>query len=477
MHRADFLRAAGLFFLVFVFGFSPVSSRDRSSVKTPSPSPVGTELTDTCLITSTDKTGDISLLTDSDPSTAWQSESGSLVISSQTPVCYLYLEYFSVPDRTYEISGGLTGGDTPFLSEVVTLPSPQKTVTLSAAGVGGGVTVLRVFGEGDLPADVPVWEKTPDKAALMLLAAHPDDDLLWFGGTLPYYSGVQKLNTAVVYLTSPSRRRMSEALYGLWTAGVKQYPVFGNFPDKFRRRKQSELNIWGESDVNAFLTEQLRRYKPDVVLTHSPDGEYGHAAHKVAAASLMTCLHSAEDASFFPASADAYGLWTPKKVYLHAYGENPVKMNWDIPLASFGGKTGFEMANEAFACHVTQQTGRHLLRHDGKTGCTEFGLYLTKVGKDVYGNDFFENIPITPDMRREVLTEAVPSVPFGVEGSPVVLVVPQDEPLPAGWDGETMIFDRDDPFPFYIPFLLLLASAPFGWALLFVRKRRKNGNS
>ena len=46
-----------------------------------------------------------------------------------------------------------------------------------------------------------------------------------------------------------------------------------------------------------------------------------------------------------------------KKLYLHLYGEEAEQtvLDWDQPLKAFDGKTGADMAVEAFALHVSQK--------------------------------------------------------------------------------------------------------------------------
>jgi len=465
MNRTVLFHATAILLLACLLVFSLTAAQNRRARETVRVS--ANDITAQSTFTASDKS-DTSPLTDGDASTPWQANGASLTVSYEEDIRYLYIEYAVVPSHSYEIDGGLTGGDTPFISEVITLPEPRSSVTLFPGDIS--LTLVRVIGDGDLPDDVPVWEETPEKAALMLIVAHPDDDILWFGGTLPYYSGVRKLNTVVVYLSTPNRRRMSEALNGLWTAGVRQYPVFGSFPDVYSRLQSEMLRLWGEEAVDGFLTETIRRHKPDVLLSHGPDGEYGHAAHKIICARLQVCLHDIEDTSFMPQSAKKYGVWTPKKVYFHAYTENTVEMNWDVPLDRFGGKTGYEVASEAFACHGSQQTGRHLLRHKGKTGCTSFGLYCTKVGKDVYGNDFFENIPFSSEQLSEPITSPVPSVPFGVAGNPVTLLLPQEGALPA--ESEAQFFDEENP-SLFLPLCLIAAALAFGVLVVILRRIRK----
>ena len=80
-------------------------------------------------------------------------------------------------------------------------------------------------------------------------------------------------------------------------------------------------------------------------------------------------------------------------------------MDWDTPLDSLGGKTPFQVTQEGFACHKSQHwtwfykwiygtsdspiTKATQIR--GYSPC-RYGLYDTKVGPDVVGGDFFENV-------------------------------------------------------------------------------------
>ena len=128
------------------------------------------------------------------------------------------------------------------------------------------------------------------------------------------------------------------------------------------------------------------------MLTHDLDGEYGHGAHRVTADATLYCVEHAADASFQEKSAALYGTSQVKKLYLHLYPENQITMDWRVPLEAFGGKTGLELAREAYALHVTQQTTPFVIEDSGETSCALFGLAYTTVGADTAGGDFFENI-------------------------------------------------------------------------------------
>ncbi len=258
-----------------------------------------------------------------------------------------------------------------------------------------------VFGDGDLPDWVQNWQPTQEKADILLLATHPDDELLFFGGTIPDYGVERGMSVVVAYMSYSNTTRKSELLNGLWSMGVRNYPVIGNFHDLYRGTLEAGYQIWKKKDVDAFVSGLIRRFRPEVVLSHDVDGEYGHGAHKVCADAALRCSMNAGDPSFCPETAELYGTWQVKKVYLHLARENPIHMNWRVPLSTQEGRTGLEAATEAYKLHVTQATTNFVVSDEGKNSCADFGLVYTTVGPDVAGGDFLENVEnITGNLWR-----------------------------------------------------------------------------
>jgi LmbE family N-acetylglucosaminyl deacetylase len=254
------------------------------------------------------------------------------------------------------------------------------------------INEIFVFSEGELPEWVQRWEPTHEKADMLLLVAHPDDELIFFGGTIPTYAVERGMNVVVAYMTYSNTTRRSELLNGLWSMGVRNYPVIGPYKDAWADTlAEAEAGI-SRYDAAAYLTEQIRRFKPSVVIGHDLMGEYGHGQHVLCAVSLTDAIVAAADASIFPDSAAKYGAWNTPKMYLHLYGKNEIIMNWDVPLASFGGKTGMEVAREAFALHVSQQGFFYVYGEGDDWDSRRFGLYRSTVGPDVIGGDVFEHI-------------------------------------------------------------------------------------
>ncbi len=286
-----------------------------------------------------------------------------------------------------------------FLSECLILPGGITECRIANPATAKRntplpIAELHVYGRGDLPENVQCWEPSCEKADLLLLAGHPDDELLWFGGILPTYAGVQEKEVQVCIMVPTLPRRRLEELDGLWTCGVRNYPVFGYFRDSFSLSAKDQYSRWGEKAVQKLVTEWIRRFKPDVIITHDFEGEYGHGAHQVCADAVVKSLGYAADAKKFPESAKAYGIWDVPKCYIHLYPEGQIRFDWRVPLERFGGKTAFDVASEAFYCHVSQRHTSYMVEDSGPCDCSLFGLYRSLVGPDEKKNDLFEHLPM-----------------------------------------------------------------------------------
>lgn len=296
---------------------------------------------------------------------------------------------------------------------------------------------------GEAPDWVQKWEPMYEKADLLLLSTHSDDEQLFFAGVLPYYVNEKKLDVQVVYFIQHFHKKMRvfeherqhEQLNGLWAVGVTHYPYMSEFPDAYAEGKTkaeavqnilSTFNYYGYhmDDFRRFAVEVFRKFKPLVVVTHDFDGEYGHPAHVICADVATDAVVYAADPEKYPESAAEYGVWQPQKVYIHSYRKNQVTMDWDTPLESLGGKTPFEMTQNGFRYHISQHDSwfvRWIYGTDAKpiTKASEivdyspcyYGLYYTSVGEDTLNSqgkpgDFMENISQTySGQRREAEEE------------------------------------------------------------------------
>ena len=324
------------------------------------------------------------------------------------PIAGLYVCFGNMPE-SWEIQTSDDGkdwftavpGDTRFLHAYVALPQPAQHVRLAVTSekkTALRINDLFVLSEGDLPDWVQVWQPTEEKADILFLSTHPDDELIFFGGAIPTYAVEQQRKVVVAYFTRSNTTRSSELLNGLWHMGVRTYPVIGNFKDSYAKNlKAAYKSAGGKGKVNEWIVGLYRQYKPEVVVTQDTNGEYGHKQHMMIADAAQNCIALAANEDEFTASTIAYGTWQVKKLYLHLYPENQITFDWTVPLKSMNGATGIELAEEAYTLHKTQaSSGMRVPETGTKYDNRVFGLAFTTVGEDVRKDDFLENIYDAP---------------------------------------------------------------------------------
>lgn len=338
-------------------------------------------------------------------------------------------------NETYEY------GKLGFLHEYVTVnKSKSIRITLSESA---RICEIYVFSEGVLPSWVQVWEEPHERADMLLLSTHSDDEHLFFAGVLPYYAVERELKVQVIYMTNhnDTQSRPHELLNGLWAVGVRSYPIVSDFPDLAASLGKSgedvetiltrALTLYDEDKVTEFQVEMIRRFKPKVIVGHDINGEYKHGAHMVNTYTLMKALELSGDPEYHKESYELYGSWDVPKTYLHLWKENQIVMDWDVPLSKFDGLTAYEVSKLGYNEHKSQHwtwftkwfMGEGINKaKDIKTySPCEYGLYRSTVGEDNLKNDFFENV--------EPYVDETP-VPPTLEPTDTPTPIPTENPTP-----------------------------------------------
>ena len=296
-------------------------------------------------------------------------------------------------DGTWTAVGGYEGD---YLTTWTPLPEVTSFRISSHNRVADYLRIneLNVFSAGERPASVQVWEPTFEKADLLVVIGHPDDEYIFLGAVIPYYGAERGKNVLVAYITESSICRRTELLDGLWEAGQRSYPLIGKFHDRYTQSLEIAYQRLGKNSTRRYMIELFRHYKPDVVVTHDIHGEYGHGVHKLCADIVINALNKSGDAKIEKESAATYGTWNVPKCYIHLYGEDQTVFNWkDMILSAFGGRSAYDVADAAWHCHQSQQKTEYRVYVDGPYDSQVFGLYRSLVGPDVLHTDFFENIP------------------------------------------------------------------------------------
>lgn len=281
----------------------------------------------------------------------------------------------------------------------------------------------------------------PSKVTIMIVNAHPDDEGIFFGGTIPYYTQTLAVPTICISMTSgdfslaPTVRE-EEFRNAAWEYGLRNHPLFPRFRDYWIEGEDinGTWDIWndnilgngdeaaGKLKATEYLATQIRKYRPEVVVSHDVNGEYGHSNHKATGVASADAFAMAADPN---KDLDGLPAWQAKKLYLHRYNTEPGTISklfhdhWET--ASISGLSPRQVANNGLAYHATQGPQTVSTAYlTGETASTafdphpseEWGLHTTHVGPDtttadftingtLYSgfakNDFLENISIDRD--------------------------------------------------------------------------------
>jgi LmbE family N-acetylglucosaminyl deacetylase len=160
----------------------------------------------------------------------------------------------------------------------------------------------------------------PDSFKLMCILAHPDDESLGLGGILAGYAAAG-VETSLITATRGEKG---------WTGPEEEYPgkealgllrtaeleaaaaILGIQEVIFLDYMDGELDQVDPAEVMARLVTQLRRFRPQVVVTFDPNGAYGHPDHIAISQSATAAIVAAANGAWRPESGPAH---TVSKLY------------------------------------------------------------------------------------------------------------------------------------------------------------------
>lgn len=288
----------------------------------------------------------------------------------------------------------------------------------------GDMAELFTYNQRNIPSKAVAWEEPLDKADILLVETHGNDDALIFGAVIPTYTD-RGYQIQVADLACDTIGRQRESSGGSYHMGLRHFKTFFGFAGYHTVKYETFVDDWlsKSPDPYELLTAEIRRVRPEVVITHDiENGDSGDGSHKLTAEIVQKCVEVAADPSQYPKSAEQYGAWQVKKLYFHSYPENRITIDIDTPLASFDGKTAYELALEGIKLwHGGDDTVSISRVRNRSYAPSDYGLAFSTVGEDVQKNDFLENIP------PESLSNYVPPTPEPTE-EPTPEPTPTEEP-------------------------------------------------
>lgn len=335
---------------------------------------------------------------------------------------------------TIDASSGVISGSPKLPATAAT----DVEVTFTANGKYEGVvkTTLTLPKVGVVDPDtITTWLPYPDKADVLLVHAHPDDESIFFGGTVAYYTRIMGAKLVSVSMVTdlfthapggstprvPSRE--TELKNAVWNYGKRYLPIMMNLRDSYdidtndiwrpEYHLDKTWDAWDSSpadlvvqDTNKngipdgrevgarLVAEVIRRYKPDLVLTHDYNGEYGHDAHRATALVTTDAIGLAADGSV---NIEDLPPWQVKKFYVHLYDQNKLFHHWHDRVK---GKRMIDYAWDGLNEHKSQGPGDRVgvasvyeqpskaYQEFHKYPSEHWGLHTTTVGDDARGTPF-----------------------------------------------------------------------------------------
>lgn len=244
----------------------------------------------------------------------------------------------------------------------------------------------------------------------MVVMPHPDDECFGCASTLARYAA-EGATVSLVTLTrgggglwqarqTGDLRRLSdirelELRGAAMELGIHCVEVF-DYPDGGLERVEEVDEVRGRFIGD--IVRCLRAHRPQVVICHGPEGNYGHPDHKVVSRLTVQACTMAGDASAYELEAVALGIspWSPTKLYFQTatpYVAEALKLPAQPPITTRISVKGFQdAALRAFSHHRTQAQEREPLQKfvDGQGDVEVFSLVGAAHG--LAEQDLFEGI-------------------------------------------------------------------------------------
>lgn len=313
---------------------------------------------------------------------SWMKFNGGATVTinaGHEPIGGVYIKFDRIPPN-WTLNGTQTCGQDGFLHEFQRIDGYNTTNITMQFYDDVSITDIFVFSLGEEPpADVQVWRPSTGACDIMLIAAHSDDDQLFFAGAIPD-AVARGAEMQVCFFTHnwagpfENRKRPHEQLNALWACGLTRYPVVAPLPDAGRWGSinywnSTPINDWSEDVMDAgyragLVADWICDYRPQIVLSHDVHGEYGHSAH-IAATEALIGSENAQGALDIAREREEGG-WEVSKVYLHWCssvdgqgqplhdGGPDIDFDVNTPLPYFGDRTAYQVSQDAFLYHKSQ---------------------------------------------------------------------------------------------------------------------------
>lgn len=233
----------------------------------------------------------------------------------------LYVAWYAAPASctlTFQSAAGevlsVCYAEPELLNGYYTLPDGCARVQITGE-TAFAVSELRAYACAAPPDNLAILRAPKAHPRLMLILTHTGDEAYYFGSLLPYCASE---DIVTVFLMSQSRQAQQEAVELQYAIGARRQPVFAGLP-YFRSYMDGKgmYELIDRAELESCMVRLIRRYRPEVLITHDGCGESGDCMHAMTAKHTAIAVGQAADAGKDRASAAEYGVWQVKTVYEH----------------------------------------------------------------------------------------------------------------------------------------------------------------
>ncbi|MDD3401187.1 MAG: hypothetical protein PHT58_06135 [Eubacteriales bacterium] len=276
-----------------------------------------------------------------------------------------------------------------FICNVVDVPNgAHKTTIFTTEKLA--VATLHAYGDGDLPTTCHSWDNDPQDLDYLVFAAHQCDETVTFGAAISILQE-RGANGGLVYMTTKNIVRTFQSLDAISTLGMSTHPIIA----EFRNRQDAETEraargYWNEDDVMLYLVRNIRKYKPELVITHAEDGD-GDGQDAITSRLVVAAVENAANSEFDTESVTQYGAWNVNKLYLHLAETNGITLNENQKIGNYSLD---EVLTSADKCYSDAHDTRKVPDLTGDNSALKYGLVYSSVGEDTQGDNMLENLSI-----------------------------------------------------------------------------------
>lgn len=181
---------------------------------------------------------------------------------------------------------------------------------------------------------------------MLLVFAHPDDESFGMGGAIAYYAH-KGVEVSLICSTngdvgsvdedrlsgfaSVGELRLEELRCAAETLGIKEVIPFGYRDSGMMGSPDNDHpdSLWqaDETVVTGRIVREIRRLRPQVVVTFDPFGGYGHPDHIYMHRTTTRAVQVAGDPAQYPEHrAEGLEAWTVGRLYYTAFPRLPLRM-------------------------------------------------------------------------------------------------------------------------------------------------------